>query len=65
MLVGRHVISHNTMRNAGRHFFNFHGNVASIASRDRGPMDSMATLFAHNHQYNGMLPTRDAGLLAG
>ena len=65
MLVGGHVITHNTMRNAGRHFFNFYGNGTSTASRDRGPMDYMATLFAHNHVYNGMLQTRDAGMLTG
>jgi len=64
-LVGGHVITHNTMRNAGRHFFNFYGNGTSTASRDRGPMDYMATLFAHNHLYNGMLQTKDAGFLTG
>lgn len=64
-LVGGHVITYNTLRNAGRHLFNFHGNGTSLASRDRGPMDYMATLFAHNHLYNGMLLTRDAGLITG
>jgi len=64
-LVGGHVISYNTMRNAGRHFFNFYGNGTSTASRDRAPMDYAATLFAHNHLYNGMLQTRDAGFLTG
>ena len=28
-------------------------------------MDYAATLFAHNHLYNGMLQTKDAGLLTG
>jgi len=65
LLVGGHVITFNTMRNAGRHFFNFYGNGTSLASRDRGPMDYAATLFAHNHLYNGMLLTRDAGFLSG
>jgi len=64
-LVGGHVITYNTMRNAGRHFFNFYGNGTSTASRNRGPMDYMATLFAHNHLYNGMLQTKDAGFLTG
>lgn len=64
-LVGGHVITFNTMRNAGRHFFNFYGNGTSLASRNRGPMDYAATLFAHNHLYNGMLLTRDAGFLSG
>jgi hypothetical protein len=64
-LIGGHVITFNTMRNAGRHFFNFNGNGTSTASRDRKPMDYMATLFAHNHLYNGMLQTRDAGFLTG
>jgi len=64
-LVGGHVITYNTMRNAGRHFFNFYGNGTSQASRDRSPMDYMATLFAHNHLYNGMLQTKDAGFLTG
>ena len=65
MLYGGHVITHNTMRNAGRHLFNLHGNGTSKVSRDRAPMDYMATLFAHNHLYNGMLQTRDAGLITG
>ncbi len=64
-LVGGHVITYNTMCNAGRHFFNFYGNGTSLASRTRGPMDYMATLFAHNHLFNGMLETRDAGFLTG
>lgn len=62
-LVGGHVITFNTMRNAGRHFFNFYGNGPSLASRDRGPMDYAATLLAGNHLYNGMLLTRDAGFI--
>ena len=53
-LVGGHVITFNTMRNAGRHFFNFYGNGTSTFSRTRGPLD-----------YNGMLQTRDAGFLTG
>jgi len=65
VLVGGHVITFNTMRNAGRHFFNFYGNGTSRQSRDRGPMDYMGTLFAHNHLYNGMLQTKDAGFLTG
>lgn len=64
-LVGGHVITFNTMRNAGRHFFNFYGNGPSLASRTRSGMDYMATLFAHNHLYNGMLLTRDAGFVTG
>ncbi|NMC21523.1 MAG: carbohydrate-binding protein [Thermogutta sp.] len=63
--VGGHVITYNTLRNSGRHFFNIYGNGTSTASRDRGPMDYMATLFAHNHLYNGMLLTRDAGFITG
>ena len=62
-LVGGHVITYNTMRNAGRHFFNFYGNGPSLASRTRSGMDYMATLFAHNHLYNGMLQTKDAGFI--
>ncbi len=62
-LVGGHVITFNTMRNAGRHFFNFYGNGPSHQSRDRGGMDYAATLFAGNHLYNGMLLTRDAGFI--
>lgn len=64
-LCGGHVITYNTMRNAGRHFFNYYGNGCSTVSRTRGPMDYMATLFAHNHLYNGMLQTKDAGFLTG
>ena len=64
-LVGGHVITFNTMRNAGRHFFNYHGNGTSLASRDRSPMDYMATLFEHNHLYNGMLGSKDAGFITG
>jgi len=62
-LVGGHVITFNTMRNAGRHFFNFYGNGPSLFSRDRGSMDYAATLFSGNHLYNGMLLTRDAGFI--
>jgi len=65
MLVGGHVITYNTMRNAGRHFFNFYGNGTSLSSRDRGPLDYMATLFVGNHLYNGMLETKDAGFITG
>lgn len=65
LLVGGHVITFNTMRNAGRHFFNFYGNGPNVASRTRSGMDYMATLFAHNHLYNGMLLTRDAGFVTG
>lgn len=64
-LVGGHCVTFNTMRNAGRHFFNIYGNGTSLASRTRGPMDYAATLFAHNHLYNGMLLTRDAGFVTG
>ena len=64
-LVGGHVITFNTMRNAGRHMFNISGNGTSTASRNRGPMDYMGTLFAHNHLYNGMLLTKDAGMITG
>lgn len=64
-LVGGHVIAFNTMRNAGRHMFNISGNGTSMASRTRGPMDYMGTLFAHNHLYNGMLLTKDAGVITG
>ena len=61
-LIGGHTVTFNTMCNSGRHLFNipFGG---SKQSRDRGPIDNAATLFAHNHLYNGMLQTRDAGLL--
>lgn len=62
-LTGGHRVTFNTMRNAGRHLFNFHGNGPSLASRDRGPMAYAATLLAHNHLYNGMLLTRDAGFI--
>ncbi|MEI6501246.1 MAG: carbohydrate-binding protein, partial [Armatimonadota bacterium] len=64
-LYGGHVITYNTMRNAGRHFFNFYVNGTSSASRTRSGMDYMATLFAHNHLYNGMLQTKDAGFITG
>ena len=62
-LYGGHVITYNTMRNASRHFFNIFGNGPSTASRTRSSMDYMATLFAHNHLYNGMLQTKDAGFI--
>ena len=64
-LVGGHIISFNTMCNAGRHFFNYYGNGTSLQSRDRSPMDYMATLFVHNHLYNGMMATKDAGFITG
>lgn len=61
-LVGGHVISFNTLRNAGRHFYNIHSGYAAN-SHNRAPMDYMASLFVHNHLYNGMLLTRDAGFI--
>ncbi len=64
-LQGGHVITYNTMRNAGRHFFNFNGNASSTHSRDQGPQDYLAVLFAHNHLYNGMLTSKDAGFMTG
>ena len=65
LLVGGHVITYNTLRNGGRHFFNINANGRGKSSRDRGSRDYMATLFAHNHLYNGMLLTRDAGFITG
>lgn len=61
-LVGGNVLSFNTFRNAGRHFYNIRNGNAK-AALDRAPMDYMASLFAHNHLYNGMLLTRDAGFV--
>ena len=43
MRIGGHAITFNTMRNAGRHFFNINGNGTNQASRDRSPMDYAAT----------------------
>lgn len=63
--VGGHVITYNTLSNSGRHFFGMFGEGNTKSSRDRGPIDNMATLFAHNHLYNGMLETRDAGFVTG
>ena len=34
-------------------------------SRSRAPNLTLASLFAHNHAYNGMLQTRDAGCITG
>ena len=62
-LLGGHVVTFNTMKNAGRHFFNLHGNGTALASWNRQPMDYMASLFAHNHVHDGMLFTRDAGFI--
>ena len=62
VLGGGHVITHNTLRNAGRSFWNF-GDQLSKTSRTRSCLGYMASLFAHNHLYNGVLQTRDAGFL--
>ena len=65
LLTGGHTISFNTLRNAGRHIFSVSEWMTSQPSRTRSPKAHSASLFAHNHVYNGMLIGQDGGLLAG
>ncbi|MCD6351371.1 MAG: carbohydrate-binding protein, partial [Armatimonadetes bacterium] len=58
-----HRFTYNTMSNVGRSMVNFAGY--GVNSRDRSGGYNQATLIAHNHMYNGMLQTRDAGFITG
>ena len=65
-LTGGHVITYNTMRNVGRHFFSFPASTNHGTTSRAGPgLGYLATLFAHNHLYNGLLLTKDGGFLSG
>ncbi|MHB8897674.1 MAG: hypothetical protein ACYC6Y_02885 [Thermoguttaceae bacterium] len=62
---GGHTFTYNTIRNAGRCWYLIHGNNWAGAGRSRSAYPSLANLFAHNHCYNCLLLTRDAGGLSG
>jgi hypothetical protein len=65
LLFGGHTLTYNTLRNAGRSWYGINGTAWAGASRAYRSPPTLATLFAHNHAYNGMLQTRDAGGITG
>ena len=62
---GGHAFTYNTIRNAGRNWYVISGNNWAGVGRTRAPYPTLASLFAHNHCYNCLLITRDAGGLSG
>ncbi len=64
-LFGGHTLTYNTLRNTGRSWYGIPGTAWCGASRSYRSALTLASLFAHNHAYNGMLQTRDAGCLTG
>jgi hypothetical protein len=64
-LFGGHTLTFNTLRNTGRSWYGIPGTAWCGASRSRAPNLTLASLFAHNHGYNGLLQTRDAGCITG
>ena len=64
-LFGGHTLTYNTLCNTGRSWYGIPGTAWCGASRSRAPNLTLASLFAHNHGYNGMLQTRDAGCITG
>ncbi|MEI6500462.1 MAG: carbohydrate-binding protein, partial [Armatimonadota bacterium] len=62
---GGHTFTYNTFSNCGRSWYGVPGGSWCGASRERAPFLTQANLFAHNHGYNGMLQTRDAGCITG
>jgi len=57
---GGHTIAYNTLSNSGRALLHMDGNNET---RDREGLKYAATLFAHNHLFNGMLQSRDGGVV--
>jgi hypothetical protein len=57
---GGHTITYNTLSNSGRALFHMDGNVGT---RDGEGLRYAACLFAHNHLFNGMLQSRDGGVV--
>jgi hypothetical protein len=62
---GGHTFTYNTLSNAGRAWTASAGENWGGAGRTRAPYPTLASLFAHNHCYNCLLITRDAGGLSG
>lgn len=62
---GGHAFTYNTFSNCGRSWYGVPGGSWCGRSRERAPFLTQANLFAHNHGYNGMLQTRDAGCITG
>ena len=62
---GGHTFTYNTICNAGRCWYVIHGNNWAGVGRSRAPYPTLASLFAHNHCFNCLLLTRDAGGLSG
>ena len=64
-LFGGHTLTYNTLSNTGRSWYGIPGTAWCGRSRSRSPNLTLASLFAHNHAFNGMLQTRDAGCITG
>ncbi len=64
-LFGGHTLTFNTLRNTGRSWYAIPGTAWCGASRAYRSALTLASLFAHNHGYNGLLQTRDAGCVTG
>lgn len=62
---GGHTLTYNTLSNTGRSWYGIPGTSWCGRSRSRSPNLTLASLFAHNHAFNGMLQTRDAGCITG
>jgi hypothetical protein len=62
---GGHTFTYNTLANAGRAWTASVGDNWVGAGRTRAAYPTLASLFAHNHGYNCLLLTRDAGGLSG
>jgi len=62
---GGHTFTYNTLSNAGRAWTASVGENWAGKGRTRAAYPTLANLFAHNHGYNCLLITRDAGGLSG
>ena len=60
MLSGGHTITHNTIRRASRTLIHMDGGSGT---RDGKPQPFAAMLISNNHLYDGMMQSRDGGLL--
>jgi hypothetical protein len=58
---GNHIISYNSISNTGRHALSFSGGMLP---KNAKPIPFAASLITHNHILDGLLQTRDAGLVS-
>ena len=64
-MFGGHTLTYNTLSNTGRSWYGIPGTAWCGRSALAEPNLTLASLFAHNHAFNGMLQTRDAGCITG